>query len=73
MDAIATRQTHKTSAPATAVAHAWLREAIYHELSMLAARHRLHVDAYTADIVASVLLLGMADELIERAKRSFLS
>lgn len=73
MDAIATRETVKTSAPATAVAHAWLREALYHELSMLAAQRRLHVDAYTADIVTSVLLLGVADELIERAKSSFLS
>jgi hypothetical protein len=70
MDAIATRESPKTSAPATAVAHAWLRYPIYQELRLLAAGRRLHVDAYVADIVTAAVLLGLTDELIERAKRS---
>lgn len=70
MDAIATREMPRTSPPATEVAHAWIRAPIYHELAFIADRKRIHVDAYTAQILTAVVLLGLADELIDRAVAS---
>lgn len=59
----------KVSPRATCVAHAWLRQPIYDELKFAASRRREHPDILAAKLVTAVLLLGVADELIEKAEK----
>jgi hypothetical protein len=66
MDAIADLEP-KLSGPKTAVAHAWMREPIYRELEANAIRRRGHPDALAAQIITAAVLLGVVDELIDRA------
>lgn len=67
MDAICASIEPRVSGPATAVAHAWLREPLYRELEAHAVRRRMHVDALAAQVITAALLLGSVDQLIEDA------
>lgn len=66
MDALSA-QVPRISARATAVAHCWIREPVHQELQYQARLRREHHDALAAKIVTAVLVLGLADELIQKA------
>jgi hypothetical protein len=68
MDAIAASADREASPRATAVAHAWIREALYRELESEAIRRRDHVDALTAKIITAAIILGMVDTLLDDAE-----
>lgn len=51
------------------VAHAWISRPIYDELQFQARSRLEHADRLAAKILTAVLVLGIADELIEKAER----
>ena len=56
------------STRATAVAHCWVREIVYQELQFQSGRRREHPDAFAAKLLTAALVLGVADELIDKAE-----
>ena len=68
MDALCAMPEPRLSGPATAGAHAWLREPLYRELEAAAIRRREHVDAHAAKLLTAVILLGISDEVLTRAE-----
>lgn len=69
MDAHCSQSVPQTSSRATAVAHAWLRQPVHDELVYQAHQRRDHTDALAARILTAVLVLGLADELLDKAAR----
>lgn len=69
MDAIDATTDRPPSPRATAVAHAWLREILYQELELQAARRREHVDALAAKLLTAAIVLGQVDRLIADAEK----
>lgn len=68
MNAVSSPEAPLTSNRATAVAHAWLREPVYHELQFQADRRREHVDAFAAKLITAAILLGIGDEIVAKAE-----
>lgn len=70
MDASAAVASSVAVSPrASEVAHAWLRAPLYIELQAEALRRGLHVDVLTAHILASVIILGVIDDVLADARR----
>jgi hypothetical protein len=67
MDAAPLHAPGEPSSKATCVAHCWVRRPIYDELQHQAGQRREHPDAFAAKLLTAVLVLGAADELIEKA------
>lgn len=66
MDALSA-QVPGVSRRATAVAHCWVLGPVHQELLYQAQCRREHQDALAAKILTAVLVLGIADELIQKA------
>lgn len=68
MDAPSIAIPREPPTKATAVAHCWVREVVYQELTFQSGRRREHPDAFAAKLLTAALLLGVADDLIDKAE-----
>lgn len=68
MSAVSSPICREPSSKATAVAHCWVRQPIYDEILFQSGRRREHPDAFAAKLLTAALVLGVADDLIEKAE-----